>query len=455
MAKLTYFDTLNMSRSLYRLTPLQIAGGAAYAGYAIANDFGLAETVGGGTALVCGVPLAFKGAKKIVWDAPKWAYQNYGNYGEAFKSSLHNWKETNFGSAVKAQRQTFINGVKGNGFWGGFRNAYNITTLQELERAIPTDVSTSFSKSKYYKLKAENPEKAAEYLKKFQEAKKAKAAKVEVYKQAQEKVKTIKEGLKNGTLKGKDLQKAVSELDKAVAEADKAALSINAKPTSKLAKFKAAFSKYSGAKAASNALTKGAASKSTAVRVASKGAKNFIKGGGAVTAAVEFAFEVPDIVQTFRECGSGAGWKQIGKSATVAVASGVGYAAGAWAGGKIGAAIGSFAGPIGTVVGGVIGVACGLLGSWLCSKGAKALVGKSEIEKKREAEAQQTALEAYNDPKKMEELVNAYEQMINERDQMVQEGYDDNQEQITCPQDNTYIANRELDAQLAGLSYTA
>ncbi len=420
----TYFDALNTSRAIYGLGPL-----GAGVGGGLTDDFG--TYVGGGTAMCVGLPLAFKGVKKAVWDAPKWAYQNFGNYGGAFNTSLSNWKETNFGSAVKEQRQFFTKGVKGSGFLGGFRNAYNITTLQELEKAIPTNVSTGFNKGKYYELrKAGKVEEAETYLKKFQEAKKAKLEKVKVYKDAKNKVKAIQEGIKNGNLKGKALQNAVAELDKAVAEADKTALSIKAKPTSKLAKFKAAFSKYSGAKSVNSVLTKGAASETAAIRGASKAAKNFVKGGGALSAGIEFAIETPEIIETWRTLGTGAGLKQAGKAATVAVASGVGYAAGAWAGGKLGAAIGTcIGGPIGTVVGGAIGVACGLLGSWLFNKGAKAVVGKSELQKANEQEAQKTAIEAYNDPEKMKELVAAYEQMLNERDEMVQEGIVETPEQ--------------------------
>lgn len=440
----TYFDTLNMARALYGL-------GAIGAGTASGLDVGFGTYVGGGTAMCVGLPLALKGAKGLVYDLPIWTYKNYGNYSDALKQVGKNLKEVNFGELVKSNRQFFTNGVKGNGFFGGFRNAYNITRLQELERAIPTDISTGFDKAKYYKLKAENPTEAAEYLKKFQEAKKAKISKVNCYKAAQEKVKAIRDGIKNGTLKGKNLQQAIGELDRALVEADKEALKYSAKPATKFAKFKAALGKYSGAKAVSNALTKGAASSNTAARLASKGAKNFIKGGGALTAAVEFGFEVPNIIKTFRECGTGSGLKQVGKSATVAVASGVGYAAGAWAGGKLGAVIGTcIGGPIGTVVGGAIGIACGLIGSWLCGKAARAAVGKSEIEKKNSQTATQVAQEACMDPKKMEELVAAYEQTLAEREQMLQEGVADEQ---TCPQDNTYVAQPELDAQLAGLHF--
>ncbi len=459
----SYFDMVNMSRAMYGLAPV---GAGAASG--LNEDFG--TYVGGGTAMCVGLPLAFKGGKALIWDAPKWAYNNFGDYRNAFKTGKEQWKTANL--AKQAKNKAFINTIKGNGFFGGIRNLHSVTELEKLEKAIPTDTKVGFDKNKYQELKAKNPEKAEKYLKKFQDAKNAKVKKIKVYKDAKNKVKQIQEGIKNGSLKGKDLQKAVAELDKAVAEADKAALSIKAKPTSKLAKFKNAAGKYSGAKAANAALTKGAASNSTGVRIASKGAKNFIKGGGALTAAVEFGFEVPEIIQTFRECGSGAGWKQVGKSATVAVASGVGYAVGAWAGGKIGAAAGAAIGTVvpgvgnavGAVVGGAIGIACGLVGSWLCSKGARKLVGKSEIEKAKEQEAQQVAIDAYNDPQKMEELVNAYEQMINERDQMVQEGIaEDEQENIELENiestdiqpDNTSTFDKELDAQLASLHFDA
>lgn len=441
----TYYDILSKSRALYGL-------GAVGAGTAIGMHAGFGETVGGGTALCVGLPLALKGAKGLVWDAPIWAYKNYGNYGDAFKTAASNWKETNFGSAVKAQRNFFINGVKGNGFLGGFRNAYNLTTLQELERAIPTDVSTGFSKSKYFKLRAENSEEAAEYLKKFQEAKKAKVAKVEIYKQAKEKVKAIKEGIKNGSLKGKDLQKAVSELDKAIAEADKTALSINVKPTSRLGKIQAGLSKYSGAKAINRALTKGAASESLAVRGASKAVKGFVKGGGALTAAIEFGVDTYENWEVYKNGTTSEKLEQAGKSATVAVASGAGYVAGAWAGGKLGAVVGTcIGGPIGTVVGGAIGMACGLAASFGCSYLAKLAVGDSVKNKKLAKDAEDKAIEAFNDPKKRQELIDDYDKMINGRDQMVQESVDE--EQTTCPQDNTYIAPNDLDRQLAGLHF--
>ena len=462
----TYFDALNMSRDLYGLSPLQVTAGAAYAGYAVANDFGLAETVGGGTALICGGSLALKGGKKLLWDAPKWAYQNYGNYRQGFGTLVSNYKQ-----GISDSRE-LSRALKGNNFFQTVGNRMQYNRLAQLEAGIPQ--KPVYDIQYYRQLQQTDPAKAKAYFEQFTttKAKNAKA-KANCYKEAQAKIKSIKERVKSGKLKGAALKKEIGELEgliqKGNTEVEALVKSGKIKPGSKLAQFgaklKAGLKKVTGVDAAGKALAKGAKSSSKVVSTTckgiSKGAKAFVKGGGAVTAAVEFAFEVPDIVQTFRECGSGAGWKQVGKAATVAVASGVGYAAGAWAGGKIGAVAGAAIGScvpvignaVGAVVGGIIGVACGLFGSWLCSKGAKALVGKSELEKKKEQESRQAAVDAYNDPKKMEELVNAYEQMINERDQMVQEGIED--EQIACPQDNTYVAQSELDTELARLSYSA
>jgi hypothetical protein len=423
----TYCETLDMAYVANGLKPLNLTGGC-FTGYAVANDLGFGETVGGGAALMLGGSLVFKTAKGIVW-VPKWTYQNYGNYRNALRDAKTGWIERNFGANVKAKRQLFMNGVKGSGFWGGFANANKLTELQSLENelASKTGFKIGFSKKKYLELrKAGKTKEATAYLKKFKDPMKAKLSKINCYKKAKQLLKEINAGRANGTLKGQDLRNAISKLDKELANADKEALKFDVKPTSRLGKIKAGLGKYTGAKALNGALTKGAASESMAIRGASKAAKGFVKGGGALTAAIEFGLEVPDIIKTFRECGTTSGWKQVGKSATVAVASGAGYAAGAWAGGKLGAAIGSCFGPLGTVVGGVIGVACGLATSWLCSTLAKKAVGKSELDKKKETDALNTAREAKKDPEKMKELLAAYESVINNREEMLAEGIEDN-----------------------------
>ena len=42
---------------------------------------------GGG---IMAAPTAFKATKGLVWDLPKWGYQNYGNYRNAFNSVWNN-----------------------------------------------------------------------------------------------------------------------------------------------------------------------------------------------------------------------------------------------------------------------------------------------------------------------------------------------------------------------------
>lgn len=446
--EITYFQANDMARALYGLGPIG-------AGTASGLDADFGTYVVGGTAMCVGLPLAWKGAKGLVWDAPIWAYKNYGNYREGFGTLVNNYR-TNVREARDLSKA-----LKGENLFQSVGNRMKYDQLLKLESSIPSNLSTSFDKAEYFRLKSENPAKANEYLEKF---KQSRTDAKKCYEEAKNKIKSIKERVKSGNLKGTALKKEIGELEGLIEKGNKNLETLvksgKIKSGSKLAqmwaKTKAGLSKATGMNAASKALAKGAKSSSKAVSTTckgiSKGAKSFVKGGGALTAAVEFAFEVPEIVETFRSCGSGAGWKQVGKSATVAVASGVGYAAGAWAGGKAGAAVGTcIGGPIGTVIGGAIGVACGLIGSWLFGKAARKAVGKSELEKQAEKDAQQTAIEAYNNPEIMEELVEAYDQMINERDQMVQEGIED--EQIICPQDNTYVAHPELDAQLAGLHF--
>ena len=423
----SYLDLLNMSKTLYG-----IGAAGAGAGQHMTEDFG--TYVGGGTAMCVGLPLALKGAKAVAWDIPKWTWQNYGNYTNAFNVATQNWREVNFGEAVRAKRNLLLNGVKGNGFLGGLRSAYGIARLEELEKLIPSlNVRSGFDKSKYYKLKqAGKLEEAKAYLEKFKEQKTAKIAKADLYKTAREKVASIKNAIKNGTLKGKELQKAVSELNKVIAECDKNALSLNIKPTSRLGKIKAGLSKYTGAKAINKAIVKGVTSESALIRGASKATKLFVKGGGLFTALFEFAFDLPDICKTFKSAGISEGLKHAGRSATKSVASGIGFAAGAAVGGKIGASIGAcIGGPVGALVGGAVGVACGLVGSWaardLANAGLEA-VGAKDI---KEKEANQLACEAFNDPGKQQELIAAYEQMISQREQMAEEGIEDAPEATT------------------------
>lgn len=435
----TYFELLNMSRTIYGLTPLQIAGGGAFAGTAVANDMDLGTTVVGGTALICGAPLALKAGKKVVWDAPKWAYQNYGNYKQGFGTLLTDYKTGINNNRALAQN------LKGDNYFQSVSNRMQYNNLAQLEAKLPTDLKTGFDKSHYYKLKAENPTEAAKYLEKFKEQKTIKKLKVDCYKSAKAKIADIKAKVGRGELKGKALKEAITDLNKSISEGDVAVQKLiqegKIKPTSRLGKIGANLKKFTGinaiSKAMNNTIAKGAvegAGKGAKVAAGScKALKGFVKGGGAITAAIELAFEAPEIYETFKTLGTAKGLKQLGKSATVAVASGVGYWAGAAVGGKVGASVGAAIGTvvpgignaIGAVVGGVIGVACGLVGSWLCGKAAKAVVGPSELEKARKTESQKLAQEAYNDPQKRKEVVEAFDALINGREELLAEGIDE------------------------------
>ena len=152
--------------------------------------------------------------------------------------------------------------------------------------------------------------------------------------------------------------------------------------------------------------------------------------------------------------GASKGTKQLAKTGAVVAAEGAGFAigakVGAIAGAKAGAVIGTFiGGPVGTAVGGavgaLIGVGVGILGSWLAGKGARALVGKSELEKHREAEAEKLVQNAKKSEKGKQELLAKVEKKAEEEngctDEEVIEAYEklaaDREAQIAYTQEYT------------------
>ncbi len=118
-----------------------------------------------------------------------------------------------------------------------------------------------------------------------------------------------------------------------------------------------------------------------------KGLFKALKGkGGTVAILLNIAFEIPAIIQGFK---NGDGFKQIGRSAL----NMGGFAAGA----AIGAAIGSVIPVAGTVIGGIVGGLSGIIGSMLggavTKKIGDSLFGKSIQEQKEEvAEVQEEAI---------------------------------------------------------------
>ncbi len=361
------------------------------------NPFGVEELqsqlifAGATTAL----PLAWQTGKAALWTAPKWAWQNFGNYTSA-------WQE------IKNKNQAAKDAVKhlkGENIFQTINNRSNYNSLLELEKktvARPTYAEMSATTKPSARAKLFNKSVKATY---YDEARK------------------LIEEAKSRKLTGKELREHLKKVDDAIAKADlalhKAIASGEIKPVTLRGKAWAGVKKYTGYDAVNGALKKGAASSNKAVKTIAKGAK----GGGLATAAIGLAIETPEIIETYKKCGAGKGTKQLAKTTAVVAAEGVGYAAGAKigavAGAKLGATIGTcIGGPVGTAIGGavgtIIGVGAGILGSWAAGKGVKALMGKSELQKHNEAEAKKLAKNAKNSQEGKEKLLSKVEKKAKE-----------------------------------------
>lgn len=211
-----------------------------------------------------------------------------------------------------------------------------------------------------------------------------------LYKTSNDKLKLIKDGIKNKTLKGDALRKEIRELETLINKADLKVLEAIKRGDIKPRGIFAKMAQYSGWNKVKRGYLKLATKNGTtygakAARLVGKGAKGFVKGGGLVTSAIELACETPEIIDTYKQLGAGKGTKQLLKSATTAAASGVGWWAGAKAGAAIGGALGSIIPGVGNAVGAAIGgIIGGFAGSFLANKAAKAVVGKSELQKEND-----------------------------------------------------------------------
>lgn len=336
------------------------------------------------------LPLAWQTGKAALWTAPKWAWQNFGNYTTAWNAL----QEKN-----KAAKDA-IKYLKGDNIFQTINNRSNYNSLLELEKktaARPTYAEMSATTKPSARAKLFNKSVKATY---YDEARK------------------LIEEAKAKKLTGKELREHLKKVDEAIAKADlevhKAVKSGLIKPATKMGKAWAGVKKYTGYDAVNGALKKGAASSNKAVRTIAKGAK----GGGIATAAIGLAIETPEIIETYKKCGAGKGTKQLAKTTAVVAAEGVGYAVGAKvgaiAGAKLGATIGTcIGGPVGTGIGGavgaLVGVGTGILCSWLAGKGVKSLMGKSELQKHNEAEAKKLAKNAKNSKEGKEKLLSEVE----------------------------------------------
>ncbi|MBO6087892.1 hypothetical protein J6P92_06065 [bacterium] len=387
---------------------------AAGAGNAQDSDIGSQLAVG---AILGGLPLV----KGTVWDGPKWLYDNWGHYGKTWESMK---------DAHKAQKdiaKTFKKAVTVSDKWWG--SAYNWTLrsarLQEYQgwQAKPIQARINCDKARYKELLKDNPAKARLYRMTYRKSNR-------LIDEAYKPVREILE--KTKTLQGAELRTALKELEYAGYHAELKVLQGRKAETIKsVGKYAKAWN-FVKQKSGYNKLNRGLLKGMTygiddtgkviagkgdkigakALRTVSKGAK----GGGLLTAGIEMAFETPEIIETYSKLGAAKGTKQLGKSAATATASAVGWVVGAKVGGiagaKIGGIIGSFFGPgpgtaIGAAIGGIIGVGCGILGSWLCHKGMKSLMGKSELEKAKDEQALALAKKASESDEGKQELLEA------------------------------------------------
>lgn len=146
-------------------------------------------------------------------------------------------------------------------------------------------------------------------------------------------------------------------------------------------------------------------------------AAKFIKGAGGVGMAVfEGGIElVTNVVPAFQKGGFSAGVKQIAKSGVKVAASVGGWVGGSCAATAIGAAIGSVFPGVGTIIGGAVGTAIGgILGSSICGGIANKIVGKSEVEKIEDKEAEAQAQEIASDAVSMQQLNALVNQKVQE-----------------------------------------
>ena len=307
------------------------------------------------------LPLAWQTGKAALWTAPKWAWQNFGNYTTAWNAL----QEKN-----KAAKDA-IKYLKGDNIFQTINNRSNYNSLLELEKktaARPTYAEMSATTKPSARAKLFNKSVKATY---YDEARK------------------LIEEAKAKKLTGKELREHLKKVDEAIAKAEQLVADGGYGHTSSIYVH-------------------------PAVRTIAKGAK----GGGIATAAIGLAIETPEIIETYKKCGAGKGTKQLAKTTAVVAAEGVGYAVGAKvgaiAGAKLGATIGTcIGGPVGTAIGGavgaLVGVGTGILCSWLAGKGVKSLMGKSELQKHNEAEAKKLAKNAKNSKEGKEKLLSEVE----------------------------------------------
>lgn len=377
-----------------------------------------------------------------------WLYSNKGNYRNA-------WSKIGTQTSNAKVPEKLL---KGEGFFKNIGNRYQWQRMRDMKSGIPEMPKILFNEIKPSGSTEINPSK-------FRTNPNTKVINQSVnnmrraqhYNLARKEYQRIEQLVREGKLKGADLRKALKNVDYLMNKAKLEVLKdIKAGRIAPSGMFNGFFGKVAQ-KTGWNKVKRGVLNwankgveigkdgkiivdtsrKAVATRMAGKGAKAFIKGGGPITFAVELAAEAPEIVETYKKLGTGKGTKQLAKSTVTAGASAAGWVVGAKVGAiggaKVGGLIGSIFGPVGTGIGAAIGGALGgiiggIAGSWAAGKGAKAVVGKSELEKAKKKQVIDTAREAKKSKQKAEELAAKVEKKAEEEggcdDKAVLKAYD-------------------------------
>ena len=284
----------------------------------------------------------------------------------------------------KLRKKVEIRQLKGANPAQTLKNSWRYDTIQNFERKLP--VEKSFDLREFNSL---SDKKRLQYQKQV--------FKSQYYDEARRLLKEAK------GLRGKEQAKKLKEFEKAFAkaklEAYKAKFNGNLKPAKFSGKLVNGVKTITGVRAGNTAL-KTLAANSSKFRAATK----FVKGNAAF-ALLSVAADYDKFALTKEKCGTKAMQKEILKSTGVAVAESVGFIAGMKAGAALGAAIGTVVPGVGNVVGAVAGAIIGGLVSWGMGKAAHSMMGKSELQKYDEQQAELVALKAAHNQESAANLI--------------------------------------------------
>lgn len=374
-------------------------------GYTTTDLSNLAKYITGASINEAGLDLGAGMAGYFIFDGAikggSYLHRNWNNFKN--KGLLKT-----LGSSIKTQGD-LEKSLKGKNIWETTQNHYKYNTLKELGSKYRA--FTELSPAELAKLDAKAQAKYMQNL-----------TKSNYYNDVR---KLLSEAEK---LSGKAYNAKMKQVYEAIAKAElnvhNAKLGGELAPLSKTGKAVQKAKQVTGITKASTA-TKTLAASSSTVRTLSKAVK-----GNALFAGISLLAAAPEVCETYSTLGAEKGTKQVARTVGNVAAETAGFVVGMKAGAAAGAAIGSCI-PIpvvGTAVGAIVGAAAGFVGSWLAGKGARALLGKSELEQHKEYNANVLALRAKFDQQTEQQLLLATKSKLD------QEQNSENPDAITAMQ---------------------